>query len=147
MLVQGKLVGPILKRIGEGRGLLLGLAISATVFVCYGCATRGWMMYVIICLGSFAGLAGPALQALVTRRVPPTEQGAVQGAFGGLQSLAGVIAPPIGAASFAYGISPERSLHVPGLTFFEASLLSVCALIIATRAVRPVEAAAVAVSS
>src|SRR5262249_31370988 len=95
MLVQGKLVGPILKRIGEGRGLLIGLVISATVFALYGCATQGWMMYVIICLGSFGGLAGPAAQALVTRRVPPTEQGAVQGAFGGLQSLAGVIAPPI----------------------------------------------------
>jgi len=136
MLVQGKLVGPILKRTGEARGLMLGLLTTVVVFVGYGTATHGWMMYAIICFGSFAGIAGPSAQALSTRRVPPNEQGAVQGALGGLQSLAGVISPPIAAWSFAAGISPDSRWHLPGIAFFEAAFLVFCAFLIASRAVK-----------
>jgi DHA1 family tetracycline resistance protein-like MFS transporter len=136
VIVQGKLVGPILKRIGEARGLRFGLLTTVVVFTLYGLATQGWMMYVIICFGAFAGLAGPAAQALITRRVPPDEQGAVQGALGGLQSLAGVISPPIAAWSFAAGIAPDSRLHLPGIAFFEAAVLAFGAFLIASRAVR-----------
>ena len=146
ILVQGRLVGPILRKTGEARGLLLGLATTALVFTCYGLATSGWMMYAIICLGSFGGLAGPAAQALITKRVPPTEQGAVQGALGGLQSLAGVIAPPVAAWSFAAGIGPQSQFHLPGLAFFEAAALTLVALAIASRAVRSGVAAPQAVA-
>jgi MFS transporter, DHA1 family, tetracycline resistance protein len=139
ILVQGKLVGPILSRIGEARGLMIGLFMSALVFTGYGLATQGWMMYVIICVGSLGGLAGPASQALITRRVPANEQGAVQGALGGLSSLAGVIAPPFAAWTFAAGIAPDRGMHLPGLPFFEAAFLTACALLIAARAVRSSE--------
>jgi DHA1 family tetracycline resistance protein-like MFS transporter len=135
-VVQWKLVGPILKRTGEARGLLLGLLVSVAVFTLYGLATEGWMMYVIICFASFGGIAGPAVQSLITRRVPPTEQGAVQGALGGLQSLAGVISPLIATRSFAAAIKPEGRWHLPGIAFFEAAFLVFCAFLIASRAVR-----------
>lgn len=136
VVVQGKLVAPILARTGEARGLLLGLAATTLGFILYGVASQSWMMYVIIVLGSFGGLAGPAAQALITRRVPANEQGAVQGALGGLQSLAGVIAPPVAAWSFAAGIAPENRVQVPGIAFFAAALLSFGAFLIALRAVR-----------
>jgi DHA1 family tetracycline resistance protein-like MFS transporter len=136
MVVQGKLVGPILARTGEARGLLMGLLVTVVVFVLYGIVTEGWLIYVIICFASFGGLAGPAAQALITRRVPANEQGAVQGALGGLQSLAGVIAPPIAALSFAAGIAPDSRWHLPGIAFFEAAALAFCAFLIASRAVR-----------
>lgn len=136
MVVQGKLAEPILRRTGEARGLLLGLLTSVVVFTLYGLATEGWMMYVIICFGSFAGLAGPAGQALITRRVPSNEQGAVQGALGGLQSLAGVISPWIASRSFSAAIKPGSQWHMPGISFFEASFLAFCAFLIASRAVR-----------
>src|SRR5215218_10137953 len=99
------------------------------------------MMYVIIIFGSLGGLAGPAGQSLITRRVPPNEQGAVQGAFGGLQSLAGVISPPLAAWSFGAGISPDSRWHLPGIPFFEAAFLAFCAFLIASRAVKAKEPA------
>jgi MFS transporter, DHA1 family, tetracycline resistance protein len=136
IVVQGKLVGPILQRIGEKRGLMLGLLVSALVFTLYGCATRGWMMYAIICLGAFGGIAGPAAQALITRRVPANEQGAVQGALGGLQSLAGIVAPPVAAWSFAAAVDSRYHQYLSGIAFFEAALLCLVALAIASRAVR-----------
>ncbi len=146
MLVQGRLIGPILRRIGEARGLKLGLLFTAAAFVLYGCATQGWMMYAIICCGSLGGMAGPAAQALITRRVPATEQGAVQGALGSLQSLAGVIAPPIGTWCFAVGIDSGSGVHLPGLAFFTGAGFCLIALVIASRAVRVRDQVAPAVS-
>jgi MFS transporter, DHA1 family, tetracycline resistance protein len=59
--------------------------------------------------------------------------------LGGLASLAGVIAPPFSAWTFAAGIAPDRGMHLPGLPFFEAAFLTACALVIAARAVRSSE--------
>jgi DHA1 family tetracycline resistance protein-like MFS transporter len=136
-VVQGRLVGPILRRIGEKNGLILGLSLTVAVFVLYGLSTEGWMVYPIICLGGFAGITGPAAQALITRRVPADEQGAVQGVLSGVASLAAVIATPIGGFSFAYCIDPASRLHLPGIAFFEAAALCVAALMLGVRAVRP----------
>ncbi|HUR57723.1 MAG TPA: TCR/Tet family MFS transporter [Opitutaceae bacterium] len=135
-IVQGRLVGPLLRRIGERNGLILGLSLTVVVFTLYGLATEGWMIYPIIVVGGFAGITGPAAQSLITRRVPADEQGTVQGVLSGLASLAAVVATPIGAWSFAACISPSSRLHLPGVAFFEAALLCVAALVLAARASR-----------
>ena len=93
-IVQGGLVKPVLGRIGERRGLTLGLIFATLAYVGYSLATQGWMIYVIICIGVLAGLAGPAIQSLITRHVPANEQGSIQGALTGLSSAAGFISPP-----------------------------------------------------
>jgi DHA1 family tetracycline resistance protein-like MFS transporter len=135
-VVQMKLVGPVLRRIGEKRGVLFGFAWMALIFVGYGLATQGWMIYALVCVGALAGLAAPAAQALMTKRVPADEQGAVQGLFGGLQSLASVFAPPLAAWSFAFCIAPESRVHVPGIAFFEAAAISLVALGVAAWTLR-----------
>jgi DHA1 family tetracycline resistance protein-like MFS transporter len=93
------------------------------------------MIYAIVCFGAFAGIAGPAIQALITRHVSPNEQGGVQGAMSSLTSLANICAP-IGAWSFAAGIAPDSRLHMPGVAFFEAAALVVAGLLLAWRTVR-----------
>ena len=50
------------------------------------------------------GLAWPAGQGLMTRRVGPSEQGALQGANGSIQGVATMIGPVLFAATFAYSI-------------------------------------------
>jgi MFS transporter, DHA1 family, tetracycline resistance protein len=137
-IVQGKLVGRILGRLGEQRGLLIGLGMSATCMVLYGLATQGWMVYGLICIASFSGIAGPAAQALITKRIPANEQGAVQGALSSLASLAAVFAPPIAAWSFGGCIAAGAPFHVPGIAFFEAALAMLVALLLAWRALEAV---------
>jgi DHA1 family tetracycline resistance protein-like MFS transporter len=117
VLVQAGCVKPILARLGEPRGLVVGLTIAACAQVGYGLATRGWMIYAIVCFGAFAGIAGPAIQAMITRHVPPNEQGGVQGALSSLTSLANICAP-VGAWSFAAAIAPDNRVHLPGVAFF-----------------------------
>jgi DHA1 family tetracycline resistance protein-like MFS transporter len=131
--VQMRLVGPALKWVGEERGLYLGLAWTALAFVLYGLATQGWMVYVIVGFASLAGIVQPAAQALITRRVPSNEQGAVQGSLGSLASLAAVIAPPIGTWSFGAMVAPGSRMHLPGIAFFEGAALCLVALVAAAR--------------
>jgi DHA1 family tetracycline resistance protein-like MFS transporter len=131
--VQATLVKKIVPRLGDPRSVVIGMCISIVAFVGYGLASQGWMIYAVICVGCFAGIAGPALQSYTTRHVPPNEQGAVQGVFAGLQSLAGIPGPFIALYSFGWAVAPERSFHLPGIAFFEAAVLSVLALFLALR--------------
>jgi DHA1 family tetracycline resistance protein-like MFS transporter len=139
VVVQGKLVGMILPRIGEKRGLLSGLSLTTIVMVLYGLAPEGWMIYPLICIGSFGGLTGPSVQTLITRRVPADEQGTVQGALASLSSLATVFAPPIAAWSFGACIGPNAVVYLPGITLFEAAAVTLVGLALAVRSLREAE--------
>ena len=51
-LVQGGMVRPAVQRFGERRTATLGIAVSGTAFLCYGLASQGWMIPLIIIFGS-----------------------------------------------------------------------------------------------
>lgn len=130
-IVQGGLARKIIPALGPGsigetRALLLGVALSIFSFIGYGLATHGWMIYAIIALGSIGGIAGPACQALITKSVKPTEQGAIQGALTGAQSIAQILGPLIATNIFAYFISGHTPLKLPGASFLLGALL--CAM-------------------
>jgi len=133
VVVQGGLVKRIIGWTGERKGLVTGLLVSAAAMAGYGSATQGWMMYAIMLFGAVAGISGPAAQALITKHVPPSEYGAIQGSLSGLQSLSYVFAPVLGAWSFGSCIAAGARWHVPGITFYEASALMLVALALALR--------------
>jgi MFS transporter, DHA1 family, tetracycline resistance protein len=128
MAVQGGLVGPMVKAIGEKAALSIGLFCAALGMWIYGVAPTGW----IFLSGVFAmapwNLAMPAASALMTAQVAPDEQGRLQGASASLMGLSGLIAPWAFASAFALGVDPARSLNVPGLPFYMSALLMVLAL-------------------
>ncbi len=136
MIVQGGLSRRIIPALGERRSIVIGLT-NATVFMfAYGLATQGWMIYVLLTLGSFGSIASPALQGLISRHVPLNEQGAVQGALASLASVAGVLAPPLTTSLFGYFISPQAPTPVPGIAFFLGSALMFSAMLLALRSFR-----------
>ena len=132
IIVQGGMVRPVIKRLGERKAILYATVISAIAFLCYGLATEGWMMYWIIVLGSLGGIAGPAIQSLVTSTVSETEQGKIQGALTSLTSVTNIIAPLFFTAGlFKYFTSDEAPVIIPGAPFLVGALLLVIALFIA----------------
>ena len=133
-IVQGGLAGRVLKIIGERRGVYVGLLAMAVAMACYGSASQGWMIYFIILIGSLAGIGSPATQSMISQAVPADEQGAVQGALNSITSVAGIVAPLIWTALFSWAIAPGRSVNVPGLPFFGASIVSLAAAGLAWRA-------------
>jgi|CZKI01.1.fsa_nt_gi DHA1 family tetracycline resistance protein-like MFS transporter len=128
IVVQGGFVRRIIAWTGERKGLVIGLVISAITLAAYGTATQGWMIYGLVLLGAWGGIAGPSAQALITKHVPANEQGGVQGSLSGLTSLAGIGAPIFAAWSFGKGIP-----NLPGVAFYEASVLILVALALAFR--------------
>ena len=114
-IVQGALVRRVVGGLGERKALLAGVTASALGFFAFGLADRGWLMYVFILPFAFGGVAGPATQAMITREVPPTEQGEVQGSISGLQGVAAIIGPFIGLGLLgAYGTPGAEPLHPRG---------------------------------
>lgn len=143
-IVQGGLARRVLARIGERKGVVLGLAVIAAAYVGYGCATSGWMIYALIGGAAIGGVSGPALQSLITRHVPPDQQGAVQGTLSGLSSVAGCISPLIATWSFAALIGPKARWQLPGIAFFEAAVLILGGGLLALRTFREDDRAAAA---
>jgi MFS transporter, DHA1 family, tetracycline resistance protein len=132
-VVQGGLVRVIVPRLGERRSVLIGISVSMVAFLLYGLATQGWMLYAILIGASIGGIAGPALQGLISQGVPANEQGAVQGSLSSLGSLTGVIAPLLGTYLFGFFTGPQAPAQVPGAAFFAASFFTAIGLMLAIR--------------
>ena len=135
-LVQATLVKKIVPKIGETRAVVIGFIISICAQIGYGLATHGWMIYAILIAGAFAGISQPALQSYITKHVPPNEQGAVQGVYGGLASLAGIPGPLIGTFILAWAIGPNRAPILAGSSFFGGAIFTAIALYLTLRTFR-----------
>jgi len=137
MIVQGGLIRPITARFGERATLLAGSLSGAAGFFMYGVAPEGWIFCLGIPIMAFWGLAGPATQALMSRRVSLSEQGQLQGAIASINGVAGLLGPTLFTQVFAHFIGPAALGHLPGAPFLLASLLLVSAGTIAWRTTDP----------
>jgi DHA1 family tetracycline resistance protein-like MFS transporter len=133
MVVQGTTIGPIVRRFGERRALLLGLACGAVGFLIFGAAPTGALFWLGIPVMALWGVAGAATQALMTRLVAPDQQGQLQGATNSVQSVSQLIGPFLFTLTFAYFIGGGAPLKLPGAPFLLASVLLTLALLIAAR--------------
>jgi DHA1 family tetracycline resistance protein-like MFS transporter len=132
-VVQGALLGPLLRRFGEVRLALTGLSVGTLAYLLYGLAPQGWMMYAII-IGNFLSFAaGPALQGIVSNAVGPREQGVTMGALNSIQSIMFVVAPAIGTPLLAQVSHLPPSDWRVGVTFFVSAVLQAIALVLARR--------------
>ena len=137
IVVQMFLVGPAVKRFGERRLVLIGCAAGALGFAWYGSATVGWMYLLGAPIFAFSGFLMPGVQGLMSQRVPPTQQGQLQGAVQGLQGIAGIVGPPIYGLSFAFAVRHDATLHLPGLPILLAGSLFILAFGVAWNFAHP----------
>jgi DHA1 family tetracycline resistance protein-like MFS transporter len=131
MLVQGVGIGPIVRVFGERRSLLLGLLCGAAGFFIFAIAPTGPLSWLGIPVMSLWGVSGAAIQALMTKRVEPDQQGQLQGANASVQSVSQLLGPFLFTLTFAYFIGAQTPLHLPGAPFYLASALVLLALVIA----------------
>ena len=128
-IVQGGLVGPIIKRFGPTETTIFGFLVCVATFSAYAAATQGWMVFVIIPLGAFSGVLGPALNQIMTARTPRNAQGELQGAIASVQSLSNIFAPLAMTQTFHYFTSPGAPIYFPGAAFALASVFCAISLI------------------
>ncbi len=132
-VVQGGLVRRIIPALGERRALMLGITITAVVFVLYGTASVGGLLYLFLVIGSLGGVAGPAAQGLMSKAVPPNEQGMLQGGLASVSSITSIVGPPLATNLFGYFISSNAPIQLPGAPFFAGTFLLILALLAAQR--------------
>src|SRR5260370_37092020 len=80
MIVQGVLMAPIIRHLGERNTLLVGIACGVAGFLVMGLSPTGLLFLWSMALAALWGLAGPAATAVLARRAGAQEQGPLQGA-------------------------------------------------------------------
>ena len=133
MAVQVGLVRFLVPRIGERNMLLLGFVLGAGGLALMGLANTPFLAWASIAIAPFSGLTGPAIQALMTSRVSPNQQGQLQGANGSVVGIAQLIGPTIFAGTFAYFIGAGRDWQLPGAAYLLAAVLYLAAGALAWR--------------
>jgi DHA1 family tetracycline resistance protein-like MFS transporter len=122
--VQGFLIRKIIPKIGQIRAVYVGLTFSAIGLALFGMAFEQWMMFAFLIPYCFGGIAGPAIQGIISNQVPINEQGQLQGALTSLMSLTSIAGPLIMNNLFAYSTSKKSLFYLPGASFYLASILT-----------------------
>jgi DHA1 family tetracycline resistance protein-like MFS transporter len=132
-VVQAGLLGMLMRRFGETRLALLGLASGAITYTLYGLATQGWMMYVFILCNLLAFAAGPALQSIISKSSDASEQGELMGSLQSISSLGIIFMPLLGTAILgAASHLPAQDWRI-GATFFLCAAMQALAIVVARR--------------
>lgn len=122
-LVQGVLIRKIQPRIGNKKSIYYGLTLSAIGMLLFAFASQSWMMFVFLIPYGLGGIAGPALQSMISSEVPPNSQGELQGALASLVSLTSVFGPPLMTNIFYFFTHDKAPFQFPGAPFFLAFIL------------------------
>ncbi len=130
-VVQGVLLGRILKRITPQRLAVLALVSSSLAFTGYGLVTEGWMLYIVILMNLLGNTLGAALQSLVSSAASGSEQGQTLGAVSGLNSLMAVLAPALATPLLAAVSHLPRGDWRIGAPMYFCAALQVSALALA----------------
>ncbi|MDB0002382.1 TCR/Tet family MFS transporter [Salibacteraceae bacterium] len=132
-LVQGLLIRWLIPKIGQNAAVYIGMILYAFGLVLFSMAGEGWMVYpymVVYCLG---GIAGPALQGIMSNQVPSNEQGELQGALTSMMSLTSIIGPPVMTGLFAFFTGPEAPIELPGAPMMLGAALVLIGLFLSWR--------------
>lgn len=130
MVVQGGLVGPIVKRLGDRAAMVLGLIGGTIGIAAMGWAPDGLWFIAAMLPNALWGLAMPTLQSLMTRRVGEDEQGQLQGANMSVASIAGVMSPLFFGWVYSLSVGEHAVIQMPGLAFYLAAVVLLLAAVI-----------------
>ena len=129
-LVQGLLVGPVIKRLGEKRTVLAGFGVETVTYGFLAFNTSGFLALVTTPFSAMGGITGPALSALSSRATPENQQGELQGILTSINALAMILAPLVMTWIFGVFSAPDAAVYFPGAPFLLSSVLMVAGVIV-----------------
>lgn len=129
--VQGGLIRVVLPKWGQKKSLYVGLALYTLGYFLFAFATTDWMMFVFLIPYCMGGLAGPALQGIISSQVPANEQGELQGALTSLMSVTSIVGPILMTQLFGYFTGSSAPIYLPGAPMLMGGMLTLFSLLLA----------------
>ena len=143
LVVNGFLVGRIVKRLGEYNTLLTGLGFGIVSQLLFAFAPTTWLLLGALPIYSLAGLSGGPFQSIATREVQPNEQGQLQGALTALRSMVTLVTPGLYTGTFALFVGPLAGLSLPGAPYLLAAILMAATAVLVLRSATTLRSSAV----
>lgn len=135
-VVQGGLIRVVIPKYGQSKSLFTGLVMYTIGMFFFAFAGSTAFMFAscfVYCLG---GIAGPALQGLISSHVPSNEQGELQGALTSLMSATAIVGPPLMTNLFSVFSKGDTSYYFPGAPFIAGALFFLASTIITFRSLQ-----------
>jgi MFS family permease len=108
IILQGGLIGRLVKRFGEPVLVATGFAAMSAGYIWLGLIRDIGPLLAVATLASIGhGILRPTLTSLITQNAGRHEQGVVLGLNQSLMSIAQILAPPLGGALIGAGLLPE----------------------------------------
>jgi len=136
-IVQGLLIRPILRLIGERNAVILGLSIDVVAFVALAFVTNGWVALALTPLTALGSIAGPALQGIMSRTASDSQQGELQGTVTSINAVATIVAPLAVTQTFWYFTAGDGPVYLPGAPFLLSAILTIGCIFVFIRTPRP----------
>ncbi len=123
-IVQGGLIRPVLRILGERGTVVYGHVFDILAFLALAFVTNGTLALILTPLAALAAVITPALQGIMSKAVGADAQGELQGALTSLSALAMIFSPMIMTATFATFTADDAPVYLPGAPFlFSAGLI------------------------
>lgn len=135
-IVQGVLIKPAIKKLGQKNAVYVGLCFYIIGFTLFAFATEGWMMFAFMMPYALGGIAGPSIQSIISGQVPANEQGELQGAVTSLISLTSVVGPVLMTGLFAFFTAKNAPVYFPGAPFMMGAVLTLFSVFLAMAALK-----------
>lgn len=129
-LIQGGLIRPILKALGERGTVIAGHLFSITSLIAIAVVTSSMWVLLLTPIAAFGGIIPPALQGIMSARVADDAQGELQGALTSASALAMIVSPLVMTYTFAQFTDADAPVYLPGAPFLLAATLSTLGLFV-----------------
>ena len=130
-IVQGGLIRVINPKLGNEKSIYVGMLLYTVGMFLFATASQSWMMFAFLIPYCLGGVAGPAMQAVISSQVPANEQGEIHGTLSSLLIASSIVGPPIVSTVFYYFTHKEAPFQFAGAPFVLGGILMFLSTIIA----------------
>ena len=129
VVFQAFVIRPAIARFGERKTAYIGMASGIFGYLCIAFIPYGGIILVLFLVNGFSGMGPPALNAMMSKRAPPSQQGELQGLVGSLSALAMMLAQLMFNFTLAAFTEVGAAIRFPGAPFFIAACIGAIALL------------------
>jgi len=136
-VVQGAMMRPVLRWLGERRTVIWGQLFDFGTFGVLAVVTNGTLALILTPLSALGAVVSPALQGIMSQMVDDDAQGELQGILTSVHALSVIVSPLLMTSVFALFTREGTPLYLPGAPFMVSMLLVVIGVVVFARHHRP----------